>query len=112
MNPKTLCSICLDNHPTTARCNYDLLIKIVQALKVERQAFIQGVREANAVANSLRGVINNIHPELARLIAVEIAFKEYLTREGKAAEIPTIIGTLHESKKLQASSSDKVGALL
>ena len=92
MNPNRPCEVCYELHPVTARCNYDLLIKIVHALKLERKGLMMGVREAHDIANKFQNVIRSIEPELARLIAVELKYKK-------------LIGELPGTEKLQTEES-------
>jgi endonuclease III len=101
MNHKRVCPTCHDNHSPSTKCSHDLLVQTVLSLNLEKRALIQQMKETIAIAQTFQGIIRQIEPELARLIAAEIVHKslsgdktnvaEKLSAQSQEAELLTNI---------------------
>jgi len=85
MNAPQRCRICLDSHAKTTRCSYDLLVNYVMTLRMENVTLMQKIKEAYQTAQDFQNIIRSIEPELSRLVATELKYKE-LTGEEIGAE--------------------------
>ena len=106
MNATQRCRICLDNHPKTTRCSYDLLVNYVMTLRMENVTLMQRIKEAYQSAREFQRVIRGIEPELSRLVAIELKYK-VLIGEDIGTEKLCAEASKSECEDLQLSFGDR-----
>lgn len=78
--PQGICPICTDNHSSLIKCDHNVLIHIIKTMKAERISLMKANYEAVDVARAFQKIIRDIEPEVSRLAAVELQYKNLLRR--------------------------------